>query len=253
MRFFCGLSVYSYKMIYIQSDVNKTRPHHFDAACAMYGAIENDRKYKLLPFEELSGLNGDYAYFMNQHHFVGSVEFMREVFRLAGIETPRLPSNSDRECEFLSLSEALIRAKGGERLFIKPIETKLFTGFVYEGFEYSLLDKLPGETPVMVYQPFEHKILSEWRIYVHKHKITDSHQYEGNYRFTPDYNKFEEMVETNKQKGFPIAYTIDVAVLENGENVVVEFNDMWAIGNYGVPNWIYLTMLRDRYFEIMKP
>jgi hypothetical protein len=64
----------------------------------MYGAIESDRKYKLLPVEELSGMGGSYSSFMKQHHFVGSVEFMREVFRLAGIETPRLPSNSDREC-----------------------------------------------------------------------------------------------------------------------------------------------------------
>jgi hypothetical protein len=32
---------------------------------------------------------------------------------------------------------------------------------------------------------------------------------------------------------------------------VVEFNDMWAIGNYGVPNDLYVKALRDRYFEII--
>ena len=31
----------------------------------------------------------------------------------------------------------------------------------------------------------------------------------------------------------------------------VESNDMWAIGNYGRPNDIYIRLLRDRYFEII--
>lgn len=29
-------------MIYIQSDDERSLPHHFDAACAMYGAILGD-------------------------------------------------------------------------------------------------------------------------------------------------------------------------------------------------------------------
>ena len=28
-------------------------------------------------------------------------------------------------------------------------------------------------------------------------------------------------------------------------------NDMWAIGNYGIPNDIYLRALKDRYFQIV--
>lgn len=49
-------------------------------------------------------------------------------------------------------------------------------------------------------------------------------------------------------KDFPIAYTIDIGILESGENVVIEYNDMWAIGNYGIPNDLYLRLLKDRYF-----
>jgi hypothetical protein len=33
---------------------------------------------------------------------------------------------------------------------------------------------------------------------------------------------------------------------------IVEFNDMYAIGNYGMPNDLYLRLLRERYFEIMR-
>jgi hypothetical protein len=36
------------------------------------------------------------------------------------------------------------------------------------------------------------------------------------------------------------------------KNVIIEFNDMYAIGNYGVPNDLYVRMLRTRYFEIIR-
>jgi hypothetical protein len=56
-----------------------------------------------------------------------------------------------------------------------------------------------------------------------------------------------------------MAYTIDVGILSSipfgsseRENVIIEFNDMWAIGNYGMENKRYLRMLVDRYFEIIK-
>ena len=31
----------------------------------------------------------------------------------------------------------------------------------------------------------------------------------------------------------------------------ISSNDMWAIGNYGIPNDIYLRVLKDRYFQIV--
>lgn len=36
------------KMIYIQSNSEKNLPHHFDAACAMYGAIESGHDFKTI-------------------------------------------------------------------------------------------------------------------------------------------------------------------------------------------------------------
>ena len=39
-------------MIYIQKNEHDI-PHHFDCACAMYGAIELGLDYKLVSFEEV--------------------------------------------------------------------------------------------------------------------------------------------------------------------------------------------------------
>ena len=111
-------------MIYIQSDNDRTRPHHFDVACAMFGAIETGQDYRLTTFEEVQ--SGKFDLLIKNNLFVGSVEFMREVFKRVGVDDPRVPENSNRSFETITLGEAKARAKTGEKLFIKPFEIKLF-------------------------------------------------------------------------------------------------------------------------------
>ena len=59
-----------------------------------------------------------------------------------------------------------------------------------------------------------------------------------------------------KLKGFPSTFTIDMAIYKKHPKIrlktVVEFNDMWAIGNYGISNDLYVRMLKERYFDIIK-
>ena len=40
-------------MVYIQSNKEKTLPHHFDCACALYGAIDSGLEFRLASFEEV--------------------------------------------------------------------------------------------------------------------------------------------------------------------------------------------------------
>lgn len=237
-------------MIYIQSDKERKLPNCFDSACALYGAMDRNLDYRLTSFEEVA--SGKFDSLIRQHLFVGSVEFMREVFNRIGLTDVRLPLNSNREYEIITLAEAHERVKGGEKVFIKPIEIKLFTGFVLDEAEYTSISSIPLETKVMAYKPFDSSLESEWRIYVHKNEIVDSRNYSGEFFINPDYEYVKSIIKNNKEL-FPCAYTIDVGILKTGENVVVEYNDMWAIGNYGVPNGIYIRLLRDRYFEIVKP
>ena len=239
-------------MIYIQSNNEKTLPHHFDAACAMYGAIETGKEYRLTSYDEVA--SGKFDSLIKTNLFVGSVEFMREVFRRIGLNDVRVPVNSNRESEIITLSEALKRAKNGKSLFIKPVEIKLFTGFVLDQMIYSCIEGLPGDTEVLAYKPFREEILSEWRVYIHKGKIVDSRNYSGDFMLSPDYHFFLEKVLKENEGKFPIAYTIDIGIFggyQFCDNVVIEYNDMWAIGNYGMPNDLYLRLLRDRYFEII--
>jgi len=237
-------------MIYIQSNKEKTLPHHFDAACAMYGAIETGREYKLVSFEEVE--SGKYNSLIKQNLFVGSVEFMKEVFSKIGKENTKLPRNSNREYVTMTLGNAKTFVKdSGLKIFIKPFDIKLFTGFVLDEMVNMSIASIPDDTMVMAYKVFPDSVRTEYRCYIHRNKIADIRNYSGELFSFPDEKYIESVIESNKAD-FPISYTIDIGILENGENVVVEYNDMWAIGNYGIPNDLYLRLLRDRYFEIVK-
>lgn len=235
-------------MIYLQKDDNENIPHHFDVSCALYGAIEMGVRYKLVTYDEVS--SGKYDMLIKNNLFVGSVEFMREVFSRIGIEDVRVPKNSNRESKIITLSEAKEISKK-EDIFIKPIEIKLFTGFVLDKMLHSSISNIDGDIKVLSYKPFDSEIVSEWRCYIKNDEIEDSRNYSGDFKITPNYKYVESIIEENS-KDFPRCYTIDVGILDSGENVVIEFNDMWAIGNYGVDNYRYLRMLRERYFEIVK-
>lgn len=235
--------------VYIQSNEDNL-PHHFDAACALYGAIDLGYDYKLITYDWLDTINPQ---LFKTNLFVGSVEFMTKIFDKLG-KSPRVHDNSNRDEKIMSLSDAKTLVLSGEKLFIKPKQIKLFTGSVITKDFISCLNPYPDDTEVIVSKPFESEIVSEWRCYVKKtlisEPIVDIRCYSGDPFVTPNKDYILEVFNENILK-YPKAYTIDVGILSDGTNVVIEYNDMWSIGNYGIENSEYLSLLKSRYFEIV--
>lgn len=241
-------------MVYIQSDIDRKLPHHFDCACGLYGALDHGLETRLTSFEEVQ--SGKFDNLIRDNVFIGSVEFMKEVFSRVGKADIRVPENSNRQHLNMTLGEAKMLAKS-KSIFIKPFDIKLFTGFVLDQMVYSSITDISDDTLVMVYDVFPSPIKSEWRCYIGRNRVVDIRNYSGDMFTTPSKEYLESVIESNKN--FPISYTIDIGVLENGnyhskelENVVIEYNDMWAIGNYGIDNYDYFSLLKSRYFEIVK-
>jgi hypothetical protein len=233
-------------MIYIQSNSERTLPHHFDAACAFYGAIDSGLEVRLTTIEEIQ--SGKFDLLLRKNTAIGSADFMVEVFSRLG-KKPELPLFSDRHYTIENLGSVRERILNGEKLFIKPSRHKLFSGFVATNANISTIANLEEETEVIVYEPFTSSIKSEWRIYISNGKMVDSRNYSGDFTISPDYILVKQKVET--LKNFPCAFVIDVGILPDKSNVTIEFNDMWAIGNYGIENSLYLELLINRYTEII--
>jgi hypothetical protein len=236
-------------MIYIQSNFEKTLPHHFDVSCVMYGTMDLGLNYKLITYDEVK--SGKFDSLIKTNLFCGSVEFLKEVFSRIGITNVSLPRNSNRKHLIMTLDEVKSRVNDlDQKWFIKPLDIKLFTGFVLDKMVYNSIKSIDGNTLVMVYEVFDSPIESEWRIYVDRNKIIDIRNYSDDMFLIPNKEYVQSIINENVND-FPISYVIDVGVLNNGENVVIEFNDMWAIGNYGMDNSDYVSLLKHRYFEIV--
>ena len=132
-------------------------------------------------------------------------------------------------------------------VFVKSIEGKRLTGKVIAG-----ISDLVGcgccdeDYPVLCSRPLQ--FVSEWRVFVRYGKILDVKLYKGDWK--QHYNP--EVIEKciSDYTSAPNAYGIDFAVTDTGDTVLVEVNDAWALGSYGLPYWKYAKLLITRWAEL---
>ena len=188
---------------------------------------------------------------------VGSIDAMYQLFsNIEKLPKPidfpmEIMTNSDlvkREIQILPLEEAISNFRRTNiPVFIKPVKTKLFDGILVS--QESHLHYFAGFINPDVYVSEKIDIVSEHRAYVHKGELKYCCSYGGNFMINPDYGYIKEIIKLYTSS--PIAYTIDVAILRNGDTELIEINDMWAIGSYGLYCLNYAEMLLDRYTQIL--
>ena len=75
------------------------------------------------------------------------------------------------------------------------------------------------------------------------------HPYKGDWKVQFDPKKVEAMITTFKNA--PAGYSLDIGVTDNGETVLVEINDGFALGNYGIDPVEYAKLLSARWCELV--
>lgn len=195
----------------------------------------------------------------------GSVQATNYFFKAIGIEAP----------SYLGYPDSL-KAYYGRKIhrnvmgslpleypfFVKPANgIKLFTGDVVEnGRQLDILknycgDNINDKTEVFVSEVLD--IKSEFRCFVFEGKLMGIRHYQGECDRFPNPHTIKQMIRAYKDS--PVAYTLDVGVVDtpikNGTEilhttVVVEVNDMWAIGSYGFDSKSYVLMCVRRMREI---
>jgi hypothetical protein len=197
---------------------------------------------------------------------VGSVEFVRKAMGLAGIAEP--VNRSYPEILRPYLHRKVEKRRAGSVIghyFIKPVATKLFTGFVFDTLDnpehlsfhdraqYNAFLALSPETPVWVSEPVTW--LSEFRYYVVDGKVCGKGRYDDAPDDMPetDDEKVQEMAAlVYREPNAPAAFSIDVGVLDSGETALIECNDAWALGYYKgtLSHRDYVFMLWRRWEQL---
>jgi len=200
---------------------------------------------------------GDIRSLSDLGHDTGLAGFVGDVWEaLDHLHIPRPPSLDyppslkaflGRSIETLPLSE--VRTITHRRLFIKPHKQKLFTGFVTSGtFEDQVRlgpyddDELCWVSPPLPFQ-------AEYRCCVLRGDILAARHYKGDWSRPLDRNVVLEAVQAYHDA--PAAYTLDMGVTTGGQTLLIEVNDGFAFGPYGLPATLYAQMLEARWQELV--
>lgn len=187
---------------------------------------------------------------------VGSVESTMEYLGKIGVRIPnpiniptQLSSYTNRKTEIMSMEE--FRKNENFPIFIKPqSKIKEFPSGVLQKKSSIklLLNDVPNDSIVLTSEVIN--MVSEYRVFIKNKKIIGLKHYFGNFQIFPDINTIVEMV--NKFIDSPSSYSLDVAINDSGETILVECNDAWSIGNYGLDSEIYVSFLLNRWVEMTK-
>lgn len=195
---------------------------------------------------------------------IGGILVVREAFDTIGVPTPPNVDFPDCLKEFLgrkaweaTLKEVRKYVQISEEtpsrlpVFIKPKDSqKLFSGHWVTCFaDLIKTSSVDSSTPLLVQEIVEFE--SEWRVYVVKGKIYRCCHYKGDPLLFPDDWAVKRMVALFQESGeAPAAYGIDVGVV-NGQTLLVEVNDGYALGNYGLSSIEYARLLTTRWNELV--
>jgi ATP-grasp domain-containing protein len=91
--------------------------------------------------------------------------------------------------------------------------------------------------------------VSEYRVYVMKGEILGVKHYIGDFFTYPDGNVIKEAIKAYITA--PAGYVMDFGVTTDGRTLLVECNDGWSIGNYGLSGGQYVSLLAARWVEMM--
>ena len=132
-------------------------------------------------------------------------------------------------------------------LFIKPKQGKLFTGFVCNS-ELDIAGRFSPEDDVPIYCSEVRPFLCEWRCFIRYKQILDIRHYMGELGVVYSLSKVKEMIASYTDS--PAGYALDIGLTSDGETIIIEVNDGYSLGCYGLDPLLYAKLLSARWAEL---
>lgn len=134
-------------------------------------------------------------------------------------------------------------------IHIKPRDHhKLFKGVLVRGFR----DLIPsasvaGQEPVLAQEAVDFR--SEWRATIFRRAIINVAHYKGDPLLFPNVQTMRSALDLYTD--CPIGFAMDWGITSTGETLLVEVNDGFSLGNYGLRGHEYTALIEARWRELM--
>lgn len=133
-------------------------------------------------------------------------------------------------------------------VFVKPVREKRFTGIVLRtADDCPKLSYCSENEPVICSEVVDFQ--REWRVFVRYGKVLDVRPYFGDWRQQYDSAVIQRAISDFTSA--PAAYAMDFGVTSDGRTLLVEVNDGYAVGSYGLSALDYARFLSARWCELV--
>lgn len=133
-------------------------------------------------------------------------------------------------------------------VFVKPVKGKQFDGKLITSLKDLVgLGDQNEDRKIWCSEPVE--FVSEWRCFVRYGKLIDGRNYKGDFQVHPNWNIVKSCIDDYKSS--PAAYAVDFGITKDGRTILVEANDAFALGCYGLQPLNYAKMISARWSEMV--
>lgn len=136
--------------------------------------------------------------------------------------------------------------------FVKPVKHKAFTGKVIrEPKDLIGCGSSTENFEVICGDIVEFK--REWRIFIWYDKIINIKPYMGDYHYVYSPETIDSIIRDFKTwEERPMGCSIDIGVISDNKTLLIEVNDGFALGTYGLGDIDYAKLMSARWAQIME-
>lgn len=188
--------------------------------------------------------------------FLGSIQFIHTALKKMNQKLPDSIDYPNSLDSFLgrkiwaSTINKIADNPNNWNVFVKPkYDKKKFTGRLINSTKDLIgCGDVSQNTEVWVSEP--KNFISEWRVFVRKKQIVGVKFYKGDWRCHYNASIIEDAV--NQFDNAPAGYSLDFGLTDKKEFLLVEGNDGYGLGNYGLFYIDYAKLLASRWAELTK-
>lgn len=235
-------------------------PHSYNMANAMYGFREMGAE--IVPYHLIDDIYDDVR---REDIVLDYIDQCNQIFGKFGV-TPHIPDYPDALKPFLGRKiwkdtiDSISRneEKWSAGYFVKPIRSKAFTGKIIGSVADLIGCGNHSENyEVLVSEPLD--ICAEWRCFITYDELIDVRPYgmlmdksRKSYLYHYDTEVLSAMMEAFVSwDERPKACSMDICVTKDGRTLLVELNDAYALGCYGLPSIYYAKLISARWSQLL--
>ncbi len=240
--------------------MNMEIPHSPNFANAMYGFRELGAE--IIPYHTIDEI---YEKVEREDIVLDYIDQCNAIFKKFGV-IPYIPDYPNNMKKFLGRriwkdtidSISSNEEKWSAGYFVKPIRDKAFTGKIIASIgDLAGCGNCSENYEVLVSEPLD--IQAEWRGFITYDELIDIRPYgmlldrdRKSYLYHYNSDTLAQMMAAFCEwDGRPAACSMDICYTKEGRTLLVEFNDAYALGNYGLPSIAYAKLISARWAQLL--